>query len=211
MKKCWKCEIEKELDDFYKDSRQKDGKQKACKECQKKRNIEYNKSHQQYFKLKGKEKYQQDKDSDPEFNKKRYQSKKQNFLDRRRRYSASIQGKLKQLLSSARGRAKAKQADFDIDIEFMYELFNKNNGRCALTNIEFTYTAGTGEGANRNYHPFNPSLDKIDPNGSYTRDNVRIVLVAVNIALNAFGEDVLEKISTEFLKKRGFILDKINT
>ena len=35
-----------------------------------------------------------------------------------------------------------------------------------------------------------PSLDRIDPEGLYTADNCRLVMVAVNFALNAWGEEV---------------------
>jgi hypothetical protein len=33
MKKCGKCKVEKPLDDYYKMSRAKDGRQNYCKDC----------------------------------------------------------------------------------------------------------------------------------------------------------------------------------
>jgi hypothetical protein len=38
-------------------------------------------------------------------------------------------------------------------------------------------------------HPYRPSLDRIDPHKPYTRENCRLVLQAVNFALNAYGDD----------------------
>jgi hypothetical protein len=33
-------------------------------------------------------------------------------------------------------------------------------------------------------------LDRIDPEGLYAADNCRLVMVAINFALNAWGEEV---------------------
>jgi hypothetical protein len=38
-------------------------------------------------------------------------------------------------------------------------------------------------------------LDRIDASGGYTRDNTRLVLQAVNFALNSYGEDTFRQIA----------------
>lgn len=45
----------------------------------------------------------------------------------------------------------------------------------------------------RHLNPFAPSLDRINCGGGYTKDNTRIVCVAVNVAINTFGDDVFFK------------------
>lgn len=66
-------------------------------------------------------------------------------------------------------------------------LWEQCGGRCAITRLEFTdEKVGTG----RARRAFAPSLDKIDPEGAYTVDNCRLVILAVNFALNAWGEEV---------------------
>ena len=50
----------------------------------------------------------------------------------------------------------------------------------------------SSEGAAR--RAFAPSLNRINPKKPYSRENCRFVLVAVNFALNAFGDEVLDRI-----------------
>jgi hypothetical protein len=66
-------------------------------------------------------------------------------------------------------------------------LWERCTGKCAITHLDFTdEKVGFGQ-AKRAY---GPSLDRIDPEGLYTADNCRLVMVAVNFALNAWGEEV---------------------
>jgi hypothetical protein len=45
-------------------------------------------------------------------------------------------------------------------------------------------------GTGRARKAFAPSLDRMDPEQPYVRENCRLVRVCVNFALNAFGDDV---------------------
>jgi hypothetical protein len=61
------------------------------------------------------------------------------------------------------------------------------SGRCKITHLDFSdEKVGLGQ-AKRAYAP---SLDRIDPEGLYAADNCRLVMVAINFALNAWGEEV---------------------
>jgi hypothetical protein len=64
MKKCTKCDIEKELVKFYKDSQKKDGLTSQCKDCikdcqqeNKNRIISYRQNNKDYYRRKSKEYY----------------------------------------------------------------------------------------------------------------------------------------------------------
>lgn len=46
MKICTKCNVEKELSEFYKDKSKKDGLSSSCKECKTAQNKAYMKAHQ---------------------------------------------------------------------------------------------------------------------------------------------------------------------
>lgn len=54
------------------------------------------------------------------------------------------------------------------------ELWNKQNGLCAISNIPMTYTFNSGR------IPTNVSVDRIDSNKSYTKNNIQLVCMAVN-------------------------------
>lgn len=62
---------------------------------------------------------------------------------------------------------------FDIDIDFMYCLWQKQKGKCALTGIPMTTT----KHGRRNT---NISIDRIDSTKGYTKENVQLVCSAIN-------------------------------
>jgi rubredoxin len=105
-----------------------------------------------------------------------------------RRSSQSPGGLVKRVVSSARKRARDTGMAFDLTHEFVAELYRRQGGRCALTDIAFEFNDfRTGWQS----HPHNPSLDRIDSKGGYTQDNVRFVLLVVNVALRDWGLEVV--------------------
>lgn len=75
--------------------------------------------------------------------------------------------------------------------EDIFTLWKDCNGYCVLTGLQFTSDSYGGGAAKR---AFGPSLDRIDPTEPYTLANCRFVLVTVNFALNAFGDEVFDRI-----------------
>lgn len=193
---CWICKTSKPLTSeyFYKDSIHKSGFQKACKECQKKRNKKYTIENSEYFKIKSKEYYK--KENNPA----RYQKTKANFLKRKDEWYKSVRGRLYDLLESARHRAKKNNLPIDIDLEFLLELYEQQNKKCSLTGIEFELKRTEGEKVK--YTPFGPSIDKIEHNKGYTKDNIRLVCVMVNLSLNTFGDECFDKMCEAYIKKK---------
>ncbi len=190
---CWKCKILKPLtkEFFYKEW---EGFQKACKECQKKRNKKYNSENKEYFAKKGKERYKKEE------NPIRYQKFKDGYLRRKKNWYISLRGRLYDLLESARERAKKKNLIIDIDLEYLLELYEKQNKQCALTGIDFILERRSD--GHKHFTPFGPSLDKIDHNKGYTKDNVRLVCVMVNLSLNTFGDECFDKMCEAYIKKK---------
>jgi hypothetical protein len=179
---CWKCKQEKLLtnDFFSNDNIDVFGFQKACKICQSQIGKKYRENNVEYFKKKNKENYKK------ENNKKRYEKYKESYLKRNFQNRKTIRGRLYSLLSAAQSRARKNNLDINIDLNFLLSLYEKQNGKCKLTNLEFTFEP---KGVETNYNPFNPSIDKIDHSKGYTKDNVRLVCTIVNLALNTFGEE----------------------
>lgn len=68
-----------------------------------------------------------------------------------------------------------RNLQFDIDLEFLIDLYNKQSGLCALTNLQMSTIVGKGK------HSTNISIDRIDSNKGYTKDNIQLVCAYVNI------------------------------
>ena len=78
-------------------------------------------------------------------------------------------------------------------------LWKDGEGRCMLTGLPFRETA---VGSGRARRPFAPSLDRIDSSQPYSRRNCRLVLQAVNFALNSWGDDVFLAIAEGAIRVR---------
>jgi hypothetical protein len=114
--------------------------------------------------------------------------------------SRSVDGRLERIFNGAQQRAKAKGIDFSISREWLRSRIEL--GRCELTGIEFSYIDGLKRCAKQ---PLAPSLDRIESNKGYTPDNCRVVLWALNCAINSWGSAVYERIAVAYLKKSGLI------
>lgn len=189
---CWKCKKEKLLTSHWFSADKYDwlGFQKMCKICQKENNKKFKEKNPDYFKEKEKEYYK--KENNPE----RYLKYRDNFLKRRAEFSKTARGKFSDLLSAARSRSKKYNLEFDIDLEFLLKKCEEQNGKCKLTNIDFTFNL---KGVQKNFNPFNPSIDRIDSTKGYTKDNIRIVCVIVNLSLNEFGEEIFKKMCQSYI------------
>ena len=203
LKECSKCRKEKPLLSFYKDRANKSGLQYSCISCQTVRNVVYRKNHPGYFKTKGKEKYQNNLKDAPDFNRKRYLADQETFLSRRDQYARTVRGRLQALHDAARDRSKKRKKEYLLSVDYLEKIYNKQEGKCALTGIEFTLERNpNGE---HFYLPWSPSLDRIESSGHYTEENVRLVCVIVNLALNKFGDEAFDHMC------RSYILHKVVT
>lgn len=106
----------------------------------------------------------------------------------------------KSAMRAAKKRAAAKGVAFTITNEDSEALWRRCGSCCEVTKIPFNVSAETA-GERR---PYAPSIDRIDCRQGYTPENVRVVCVAVNIAMNEWGEDVLYRVCTALVKNGGF-------
>jgi len=131
-----------------------------------------------------------------QLNKNWYDNNSQHCKKVRDDYYNSDHGRITCLILAAKRRANKKQIEFDLSEQFITELLRKQNNKCAITQIEFDTLK---EYSNRT-RPFAISIDRIDSLKGYTGDNVRLVCVAVNYALNEFGETIFHKICKAYLE-----------
>ena len=87
-------------------------------------------------------------------------------------YNWRVKNRVKTKLSECRSRAKIKNFDFNLDEDFIRDMFKKQNGKCAYSNMDISLDK------NDNGELF--SIDRIDSNKGYTKDNIALVTAYVN-------------------------------
>lgn len=99
-----------------------------------------------------------------------------------------------QMVRVARFRAAKKSMPFEISLDWMLAECERQGNRCALTGIPFRMSRT--EARNR---PFAPSIDRISSFKGYTTENSRVICLAVNLALNQWGDSTFAEIAEGFL------------
>lgn len=102
------------------------------------------------------------------------------YIERRK---STIEGSMKEILKRTKCVCKKKKIDFNIDIEYLLDLLIKQDGKCALSGQileNSTY-----------YNPYAVSIDRINPNKGYIKENVQLVCWVVNQMKNNLLKDDL--------------------
>jgi hypothetical protein len=109
-------------------------------------------------------------------------------------------GKLWRYCKSAFGmskhRAKKLGVPHQIDAAYIDNLLIEQNYKCAVSGIVLEVSSDRFGG------PFGPSLDRIEPALGYVPDNLRVVCQIVNVAMNSWGRDALERLVSAMSKNR---------
>ena len=71
----------------------------------------------------------------------------------------------------------------DVTSDGLVDMYDAQHGRCALSGVAMTSIWGQGP------QPTNISVDRIDPDGPYTTDNIRLVCYAVNMMQRRMSDD----------------------
>lgn len=141
---------------------------------------------------------------------KRYYKERQRLLNDD---FAALRYKLSQALKGTRRRSKERNTYNDLDLEYLMFLWQKQNGKCALTGIDMTYKFYCGR-VNSNL-----SVDRIDSSKGYTKDNVQLVCMAANQMKNDLSQEEFEfmckrvldiALEREKLKARTALKNKTN-
>lgn len=184
MFKCKTCQNLLPSDNYYFNS--KGGRNHACKDCIKKKNVEsYNSSEEIRSMRKARvEKYKQE---DPDY-----------FLKNKQRcekFYASTVGRAKTLFKSAQRRSVNynKKVDFD----YKWILKKLEAGVCEVTGINFDFEKPHDTSKN----PYAPSIDRIDSSKGYCKDNVRIVLWQYNLMKGEIPDDKLLELCRIIVKR----------
>ena len=111
---------------------------------------------------------------------------------RKKKYISSLHGRLQTLLTSSKSSAKKNGWDFDMDLESLVALYEIQNGECALTGDELTFSQNSDAVL---------SIDRIDSDKGYTMDNIQLVSHQANIHKNHFTQDQLIEFCKKVVKK----------
>lgn len=101
------------------------------------------------------------------------------------------------LFRSTKQNAKVREINFQLTISDVENMFASANGRCTLTGIEFDTSPPNGR-----KRPYASSIDRIDSNIGYTVPNCRLICVAMNLAMNWYGESVFNRISHAYINNK---------
>lgn len=85
---------------------------------------------------------------------------------------------------------KNRNYDINIDVEYINYLFEKQKGKCYWFNVDLIPSVNKK-------HPQQPSLDRLDNNLGYIKENVVLTCYSANIGRNENEKDVW----IEFIKK----------
>lgn len=123
----------------------------------------------------------------------------------------ALRYKLQQALKGTKRRSREKNIFNDLTLDYLMYLWEKQNGKCALTGMQMTYKFYEGR-VNSNL-----SVDRIDSTKGYSKDNVQLVCMAANQMKNdlSMGEfiEMCEAVLTlerEKIKARTAIRNKVS-
>lgn len=107
----------------------------------------------------------------------------QNYRTKSERRSSSPKNFISGILNHATRRKT--NLGFDLDIIYLVGMYERQQGRCALSGVEMTYRAGSGR------VDTNISIDRIDSAKGYVRGNVQFVCDIVNRMKQDLSEDMM--------------------
>lgn len=82
--------------------------------------------------------------------------------------------------------SKKKCERRNLTLDFLLELYNRQNGQCAISGVTMTYITGSGR------VPTNISIDRIDSDKGYEEENVQLVCRQVNIMKSELSLEELQ-------------------
>ena len=182
-KTCSQCKQSKQLDEFT----QSKGKAGSwCKKC-----------HNLYVKKKGYSKYSRRSEYFTNYQRelRKTVGNKQYEKEFRSAYHASFSGTVGRLLSSARDRSKKNGLEIDIDREWVEQHLEPM--KCEATGVDLILDIDKSV----THTAFRPSIDRIDNNGGYTKDNCRITSVIYNKAKSDYTDGDVLKMAVSLVRK----------
>jgi hypothetical protein len=87
---------------------------------------------------------------------------------------------------------------FALSVDDVFARLREIDGKCAITGLPLDF----GRPLAGHAGPFSPSIDRKIPEVGYVPNNIRIVCLAVNMALSFWGDDIFAVVADAYLRKR---------
>ena len=110
-------------------------------------------------------------------------------LQRSKKASATPEGYIRVLNTQLKSQRIKQGIQYDLTNEEVVDLWEAQNGKCALSGVLMTHQRD-GTYGDKKPKEFNASIDRINPQGPYIRENVQLVTVRVNTMKHTLGEEM---------------------
>jgi hypothetical protein len=109
---------------------------------------------------------------------------RQKINETRQKYKKTLRGCLITKLNHLKKAKRSRVLECTINIDTLLELWELQEGRCAISNYPMRYEESS---------LFGVSVDRIDPSGGYTKENIQLVCQGINFAKNMYSnEEMIE-------------------
>ena len=105
------------------------------------------------------------------------------------------------LFNRWRTNAKSRNYPFEMSVEYLQNLLEKQNYKCAYTNLDMLCPKTYNEKRDMTSSPYLISLDRIDNEIGYIEGNVHFVCVWTNKAKGAYTHETFKEILMNFKNK----------
>ena len=197
-KECKECKIEKEFKLYNISKCGTNGYSNVCKDCRSKSRKSLNfKAPDEGTKYCSKCKLTLDISK---FNKDKSNSTglhtycKDCSMENTKKWASTEDGYFKKIFVDLQQNAKKRNIKVNITADNLKELYEKQNGICALSGIKMTRDLYLDRESNNHIvNKYNISVDRIDSNKDYDKDNIQLVCAIVNrIKIDLNNKELIE-------------------
>ena len=110
-------------------------------------------------------------------------------LQKAKKTSATPESYLQVLNTQLKSQRLKQGIQYDLTKEDVVDLWETQNGKCALSGVLMTHQRD-GTYGDRKKKEFNASIDRINPNGPYVRQNVQLVANRINTMKHTLSQDM---------------------
>jgi hypothetical protein len=103
-------------------------------------------------------------------------------INHTKKWASTLDGYCKRIFKDTQINCKRRKKDLELTITLndIKELYTKQNGLCALTGVKMTFDTYQTRGNKQIINVYNMSIDRINSDKGYTKDNIQLVCAMIN-------------------------------